>query len=228
MNSSNGSTDEIENRLPLTITSISVQKKRTDRFSLFHEKEFLIGVSAQTLLDYSIKKGSTLTHELYLKIQHSEDYQKIKDAIYVYLSGRDHATFELKQKVMKKGFDSSLIESVLDEFDQKGLLDDENFARKFATDKAEFKNWGPNKIKSELIKKGISKKIAEKVVQKLSDSLEQDQICVDLLRKRKQHFLREEDPLKRKQKMFRYLAGKGYHSTEISKATDIILKELNA
>lgn len=224
----NPSTPDIEARLPLTITSISVQKKRTDRFSLFHEKEFLIGVSAQTLTDYNLRKGTVLTHDLFLKIQHSEDYQKIKDAIYRYLSGRDHASFELKQKVMKKGFDASLIDSVLDEFDQKGLLNDEVFAKKFAADKSEFKRWGPVKIKQALYKKGISKPIAEKVIQNLSKNLAQDQICVDLLRKRKTHFSREEDPLKRKQKMYRYLGGKGYHGKAISKAIDSITKEFDA
>ena len=224
----NPSNPDIENRLPLTITSISVQKKRKDRFSLFHEKEFLIGVSAQTLTDYNIRKGTVLTHDLFLKILHSEDYQKIKDAIYRYLSGRDHASFELKQKVMKKGFDAALIDSVLEEFDQKELLNDEVFAKKFAVDKSEFKRWGPVKIKQALYKKGISKPIAEKVVQNLSKNLAQDQICVDLLRKRKAHFSREEDPLKRKQKMYRYLAGKGYHGKSISKAIDSISNEFDA
>lgn len=222
------STDDIKNILPLRITSISVQKKRTDRFSLFHEKQFLIGVSAQTLIDYSIQKGTTLTPELYKQLTHAEDYQKVKDAFYRYLSGRDHASFELKQKVLKKGFSSDLIESVIEEFDDKGLLNDEKFANKFAADKAEFKKWGPKKIKSELFKKGITKNVVEKVIQKLAESLEQDQICVDLLRKRKQHFLREQDQIKRKQKMYRYLAGKGYNGTTISKAIEQITEDLNA
>jgi regulatory protein len=228
MMTGNNSSKPVEDQLPLPITSISAQKKRRDRFSLFNDKQFLIGLSSQTLIDFSIQKGVQLTPELYKKLQHAEEYQTVKDSFYRYLSGRDHAAFELKQKAIKKGFNLALIESVLDEFNRKGLLNDENFARKFASDKAEFKKWGPNKIRHALYKKGISKPIIEKVVQNLSDNLEQSQICVDLLRKRKQHFLREADPLKRKQKMYRYLTGKGYSGRDITAATDQISKEFDA
>lgn len=219
--------NSIEDQLPLTITSISVQKKRNDRFSLFHEDQFLIGVSSKTLIDFSIQKGTELTHELFNNIQYSEEYQAVKESFYRYLGGRDHAAFELKQKALKKGFDDELVNSVLEEFDKKGLLNDEVFARKFSFDKAEFKKWGPNKIQNALYKKGISKHIVEKVVQNLSEDLEQTQICVDLLRKRRNHFLREADPIKRKQKMYRYLTGKGYIGSDVSKATDLISKEFD-
>jgi len=70
--------NSIEDQLPLTITSISVQKKRSDRFSLFHEDQFLIGVSSKTLIDFSIQKGTELTHELFNNIQYSEEYQAVK------------------------------------------------------------------------------------------------------------------------------------------------------
>jgi regulatory protein len=217
----------IEDQLPLTITSIAAQKKRNDRFSLFHQDQFLIGVSSKTLIDFSIQPGTKLTPELYNNIQYAEEYQAVKESFYRYLGGRDHAAFELKQKALKKGFEDQLVLSVLEEFGKKGLLNDEVFARKFAYDKAEFKRWGPNKIQNALYEKGISKHIVEKVVQNLSDDLEQTQICVDLLHKRRKHFLREADPIKRKQKMYRYLTGKGYTGSDVSKATDLISKEFD-
>jgi len=211
---------DISEKLPLKITSVSTQKKRKDRFSLFHDDTFLVGVSSQTLIDLSIKKGVELTPFLFEKILEAEEYQKIKDTFYDYLSRRDHGSFELKQKALKKGFPSNVIDDVLDEFDQKGLLNDESFAKKFAADKAEFKNWGPIKIKAALRKKGVSNRVAEKAVQTITNDLDQVQICVDLLTKRKRHFFRETDTLKRKQKMYRYLAGKGFTAPTITKAID--------
>ena len=218
---------DISDKLPLKITSISPQKKRKDRFSLFHEDTFLVGVSSQTLIDLSLKKGVELTPFLFEKISDAEEYQKVKDTFYDYLSRRDHGSFELKQKALKKGFHSNIINDVLDEFDRKGLLNDESFAKKFAADKAEFKQWGPVKIKSALRKKGISKNIAEKTVHSITNDLDQVQICVDLLSKRKSHFLRETDPLKRKQKMYRYLAGKGFTGSVVTKAIDTIKNDFD-
>lgn len=213
---------DITGKLPLKITSISPQKKRRDRFSLFHEKTFLIGVSAQTLIDYSIEKGVELTPFLFDKLRKSEEYQKVKDTFYDYLSRRDHGSIELKQKGSKKGFSPEIMADVLNELDQKGLIDDLSFAQKFASDKAEFKQWGPRKIKSELLRKGIQKQVAEKAIKEITNNLDQQQICVDLLMKKERRYMRETDPFKRKQKMYRYLAGKGFSGNVIKKAIDTV------
>ena len=220
--------DPVAEKLPLRVTSISPQKKRNDRFSLFHDKTFLIGVSSQTLLDFSLDKGTELTHSLYQSIKKAEEHQKIKDRAYLLLSGRDHASVELKQKLLKKGFSAAIIEDVLQELDDKELLRDDRFAKKFATDKAELRKWGPIKIKQALLKKGVGKNAAEIAVENATSDLEQDQICVDLALKRRSRFLREPDLFKRKQKIYRYLAGKGYTSDSIKKALPIILEKLNA
>ncbi len=221
-------TSSITHELPLTVTTITPQKKRSDRFSLFHKKKFIIGVSGQTLLDFSIQKGVEITPSLFRKLSQAEDYSKVKDAAYRYLSRRDHGSFELKQKIQKKDYPSKVINRVIQEFEEKGMINDEVFAQKFADDKAEFKKWGPNKIKHALFKKGVHRKIVEKVVQNLSTNLEQDQICVDLALKRRRHFLREGDFYKRKQKIYAYLTQKGYKSPAIKKALPKIMEHLNA
>ena len=214
-------------KLPLEITSVTPQKKRKERFSLFHESEFLMGVSTDTLLSYSLSEGVVLTPTLYQKIKESEEYSAVKDRCYLLLSGRDHSAGELCTKLVQKGFKREMINRVVDEFAEKGLLNDREFARKFATDKAELRGWGPVKIKNELIKKGVSKSAAIEAIKSVEENLDQTQICVDLALKRNRHFLREEDPHKRKQKIYRYLAGKGYRSEAITKAIPTILNKLN-
>lgn len=218
----------IEGKLPLTVTSITPQKKSPHRFSLFHDKLFLIGVSAQTLLDYSIQKGVELTPSLYRQLQESEEYSKVKESFYSYLSRRDHTAFELRRKVQKKNFSSRVLDGVLNEFELKGLLNDRAFAEKFAADKFNLNQWGPVKIKSALLKKGVGKIIAKEAIENELNNLEQDQICVDLARKRKRHFLREEDPFKRKEKVYAYLAGKGFTCNVINKAMPEIIKLFDA
>lgn len=222
-----GDDQGLVDKLPLEITSVKPQKKRKERYSLFHKSEFLIGVSADTLLSYSLSDGVILTPSLYRQIKKSEEYTAVKDRCYLLLSGRDHSAGELRSKLAKKGFDRELVAQVVDEFSEKGLLNDREFARKFAADKSELRGWGPVKIKNELLKKGVSKEAAAGAVKSLEENLDQTEICVDLALKRKQHFLREDDPRKRKQKIYRYLAGKGYRPKAISKAIPTILGKLN-
>lgn len=218
----------IENKLPLPVTKITIQKKNQDRFSLFHDKLFLIGISRKTRNDFSIEEGVTLTLSLFKQLNDAEDLVAIREACFRYLSRRDHSSSELKQKVSKKGYKESDIDQVIQNLSENGYLDDESFAAKFVEEKTELNQWGPKKIKSHLYKKGIDRKIIENVLSQQTDNLQQQQICVDLVLKRKRHFLREEDAYKRKQKIYRYLAGRGFSGSVIKKSLPRITDKLHA
>lgn len=220
--------NSIEERLPLTITSIKPQKKRKNRVSLFHEDLFLMGISIRALELFPVRTGTKLTPTLFKKLRNTEAYQQIRDTFYDYLARRDHTAFELRQKARKKGFQQDQAEDIIREFSQKNLLNDDVFAKKFAADKAEFRKWGPLKIKHALIRKGIDKNVAEKSIQFISEGLEQAQICVDLALKRKRYFLREENSVKRKQKIYNYLVRKGYPDAVVKNALPEILKSIDA
>lgn len=219
---------EVESKLPLPVTKITVQKKNQDRFSLFHEKLFLIGISRKTRNDFSIEEGVTLTPSLFRQLKDAENLVAIREACFRYLSRRDHSSFELKQKVGKKGYNQQDIDQVVQNLAYKGYLNDESFAAKFVQEKTELNQWGPKKIRSHLYKKGIDRKIIENVLSQQTDDLHQQQICVDLALKRKRHFLREKDEYKRKQKIYRYLAGRGFAGSVIKKSLPRITDKLHA
>lgn len=223
----NGAVDKIVDNLPLKITDIRPQKKNRDRFSLFFTNQFLLGVSLQTLSDYSLIPGTELTHQLYRKLKEAENYHAIKQSCLGYLSRRNHASFELKSKLKKKGYDPNNINQVLQEFTEKGWIDDEQFALSYASEKAEVNYWGPKKIQAALYKKGIEKKLADKSVKLVFENLQQHQVCVNLALKKKRKFLRENDLFKRKQKIYQYLAGRGFTSRSISEALPTILNQLD-
>ncbi|MDX1641251.1 MAG: regulatory protein RecX [Balneolaceae bacterium] len=226
--SKSADSDPIESKLPLPVTKITVQKKNRDRYSLFHNEQFLIGVSRKTLNDFSIEEGVTLTPSLFQQLSDAENLVAIREACFRYLSGRDHSSFELKQKVGKKGFREEDVDQVIANLAESGYLNDEEFASKFAKEKIEFNQWGPKKIKSHLYKKGLDRKIIEKVLEQKTDDLQLQQICVDLVMKRKRHFLRENDDFKRKQKIYRYLSGRGFSGSVIKKSLPRIIDTLNA
>lgn len=219
---------DVVSELPLTVTRISVQKKNQDRYSLFHNEQFLIGISRKTRNDFSIEEGVTLTPSLYRKLNDAEDFVAIREACFRYLSRRDHSSSELKQKVSKKGYKEGDIEQVIENLSDSGYLDDKAFATKFAEEKTELNQWGPKKIRSHLYKKGIDRTIIDKVLTQKTDDLQLQQICVDLVMKRKRYFLREDDDFKRKQKIYRYLAGRGFSGSVIKKSLPRITDKLHA
>ena len=218
--------DEPDQLLPGAITSISVQKKNKERYSIFVGEEFLIGVSEQTLLKFNLSKGDTINHALLRKIEREEGRFAVKSYMMKRLGSRDHSRKELFTKAIRKEYPKDVIENVLDELEEKGYLNDTSFAEKFAQDKSHLNKWGPNKIKAHLYKKGISSEVAERSIQKVFENKNIKEVLLHLVLKAKRRFLREDDPYKRKRKVVDHLARKGYRSSNIYKYIDELMKAI--
>lgn len=205
--------DELIPLLPLTITAIQVQKKNKERFSLYHEDRFLLGVSIQSLVSCSLKKGTVLTSEKLDAILGIEQYSRAKEYTLAILSRRDHSVQELIVKGIKKGFNKDVLERVTHELQTNNYLNDQRFASNFIHDAIEFRKWSLNKIKFELGKKGVSKSIISELFDGFDEAIWKEQMY-SLVHKNKAKFIRS-DTTKRKKKMYDYLARKGYSSTLI-------------
>lgn len=218
--------DEAKNHLPGVITSIRVQKNNRERYSIFVDEEFLLGISEQTLLEFNLAKGDEITSPYLQKLQREEGRFAVKSYMMDRLSSRDHARKELFNKAIRKDYSKEVIENVLDELQEKGYLNDASFAEKYASDKSQLNKWGPAKIKAHLYKKGISNSVAEKSIKKAFEGEDLKQTFLDLVLKRKRRFLREENPYKRKKKVFDHLARKGYRASNIYKHLDELMKAI--
>ena len=214
--------------LPATVTSVKAQKKRSDRYSLFCGDRFLVGVSASTLIRFNLEKGVEITPALYEQIATEENKGALNDYLLRLLARRDHSRNELKTKALQKGYNLELIQQAIEVLDEKKYINDQEFARKFTSDKITIQQWGPLKIKAELHKRGIAEKTADFILQDTANDLELIQICVDLAIKRKRHFARESDDFKRKQKVAAYLQQKGFPFEIINRALPEIIDRLNA
>lgn len=214
--------EEAQALLPAVISDIQVQKKNANRFSLFVENQFLIGVSEATLSQLNLKKGVTITPSLFQKIIESEDRFSAREYLFRILSRRDHSRKELQDKAYKKGYSGNFIEEILDEFEQKEYINDSKFALSYASDKFEFNNWGPYKIRTQLFKKGISKQVTEEVIQNVFGDEAIKESMVELIQKKKKRYLREPEE-KRRKKVFDFLMRKGYDSEYILKYMDELL-----
>ncbi|MEX1212925.1 MAG: regulatory protein RecX [Balneolaceae bacterium] len=213
--------------LPVEVTSVHVQKKRSDRISLFHDKQFLIGLSESVRQSFKIGAGTQLTRSLWDQICRAEERQETRDHLLRLLGRRSHTRTELFRKGRQKGGDSELLEEELDRLEEQGYLDNAEFAKQFVHDKLHLRGWGPRKIQGELRRRGVSSGRAAEAVRRESDTLDLTRICVDLALKRRGHFLREEDVFRRRQKIAAWLQRKGYSRESITAAMPEILERLD-
>ena len=79
------------------------------------------------------------------------------------LTRREHSSQELKQKLVHKGFAISLVEPLLEDLRQEGLLSDERFAESYTRSRMS-RGFGPARIKQELRQRGASDDIIEATI----------------------------------------------------------------
>lgn len=119
----------------------------------------------------------------------------------------------------KKGYSSTEIQGVIDRLIRERLLDDARYAQDWAYSKVPTKLWGRDRIRKELLARGISiDHIAEAIHQVYSEYPEEDLALRAARKKWKSVFSR--DSLKARQKVGSYLQRQGFPFEMIIKALD--------
>ncbi len=84
-----------------------------------------------------------------LNQEQATDPVAVEQAAVALLARRDFASGELRQKLLKQGFEHAAIEAVVGDLLARGLLDDVRFAEHFVGYHAD-RGQGPNRIREEL------------------------------------------------------------------------------
>lgn len=87
-----------------------------------------------------------------------------------YLSMREHNRSELKQKLLSKGYEIELVESVLDSLASEGSLSEERYVYSFVRSNNKRHPEGKSLVLARLCSKGANKVIAKEVLDEMYDS----------------------------------------------------------
>jgi len=126
---------------------------------------------------------------------------------------------EVRYKLVEWGMRGDELEEILSDLITNNFLNEERFAKSYASGKFNIKKWGRIKIKQGLKLKGVP----DRILQKALYSLDDDDYMQTLknLAVKKADTLTENNPLKRKYKLMSYLQGRGFEN-------DLILLVLKA
>jgi len=153
-----------------------------------------------------------------------DEFQKAYDKALRLLTSRDHSVFELRSKLIQRGFSSDVARRVIEECRRLNLVDDERFARNYS-EELKSRGCGGVKIKNSLRRKRID---AELIAEVMPDSPEEK---ADEYERARAIFLRkleslkkESDPRKKKDKLCRHLASKGFSSGVVFRLVGELLR----
>ncbi len=92
------------------------------------------------------------------------EFEKAKKATAKMLSVKMYTCDEVCRRLIQKGFSKEVSESVVVEFCNAGILNDEEYAKLYVHDAICVNMKGPHRVRQELLMKGIAASIAEKAV----------------------------------------------------------------
>jgi regulatory protein len=148
--------------------------------------------------------------------QKIDDKAKAMDRAMRLLAARAHYSGELRTKLYRKNFTKAAIDYVESECWRMRLLDDEQFAHDLCSELSS-RGFGPYQIKFRMRKKGIPAEMIEQAMAEMAEEEPDAELeAAEYSFNTKMRLLvREEDPRKKREKLYRYMMTRGFTSDVI-------------
>lgn len=205
----------------MKITSIEPQKSK-NRVNVYVDNVFSIGIDEELRFKYKLEVGMEVDDAFIENILRAEEKNKALNYTLNLLSYRQRSEKEIYNSLKRKGFEESYIENAMDYCRENGYLNDKTFAESFIKDKINLNKLGPQRIKYELMLKGVSKDIIEESL--IVDSDDQYDAAMELALKKLNSY-KNDDKNSIYRKLTGFLGRKGYSYDIISKVLKEILKD---
>ena len=140
-------------------------------------------------------------------------FDEIKQKLVNYCVYQDRCHTEVEQKMREFLLIPEAKEEILLYLMKENFLNEERFAKSYVRGKFYIKKWGKNKIKLNLLQKGISEKL---ILKSFSEINQEDYVKeLKLLIEKLQPLGKGLKEYQRKQKLIKFLMSKGYEYEEI-------------
>lgn len=106
------------------------------------------------------------------------------DAAYRLLARCPRSRLELEHRLRRKGVPEEEIRRVLERLEGFGYLGDRAFAGQWARDRVARHRWGPQRIRIELVRKGIAKEWIEEALRGIFEDQGEEAGAMELLSRR--------------------------------------------
>ena len=136
------------------VTAIEPQARHANRFNLYVDNEFALGLSA--MVAARLRVGQMLTEEELAELARTEALEDARERALRFLEPRPRSSAEVKQHLFKKKIATDVIEQTITRLTEAGLLDDAAFAKYWVENRETFRPRAGRALKFELKRKGIS------------------------------------------------------------------------
>jgi regulatory protein len=173
---------------------------------------------------YPISAGKIVDSLLYQQLKVESARFTCRQKALNYLAVRSRSEQEVRNHLLKKGFQKDIINEILAGVKDNGYLNDYDYALRYISSKKKSKVIGQNVLKRDLYKKGIDKNIIKKAIKETgADITDPDEIYGLALKKMKSL----ENKKNKVAKLIFFLKQKGFSEDAIRSVVDRIGNEGN-
>lgn len=204
------------------ITKIEVQKRNKDRVNIYIDNEYAFSISMELVYKENLKAKMEIDVDRLKDIADKEGYLKCKNTALRIIERTYKTEKEMRHKLKEKEYTDNQIDKTLEFLREYNFINDEYYAKAYINDKLASR--GRQKIKYDLIKKGIDRNLIDERLSCI-DSTDEKNKAFDIAKKKYNSLKkRESDTYKLSGKLYRFLMSKGY-DYEIVK--DVVKKVMN-
>jgi len=135
------------------ITAIEPQAKHSNRFNIFVDEQFALGLSA--FVAARLQTGQEITVAELEALARAEAREKAHEKALRFLEPRPRSVAEVKEHLRKKKFPAEIIDETLARLKDAQLLDDDAFAQYWVENRETFRPRGGRALRFELKRKGV-------------------------------------------------------------------------
>jgi regulatory protein len=143
------------------VAAVSVSGTQGEKARLQLEDGLELALATETLLAEALRPGDTVDAPLRARLVEAGLRWRIREAALRLLAHRARSRGELAARLRRKDFPPRLIRTVLDDFQERGWLDDEAFARSWIRDRLRLRPRGRRALLAELRRKGVEAAVIE-------------------------------------------------------------------
>lgn len=187
----------------MKVTAIKQQVKNPERVSIFVDGKYEFSLSLDELVKYKLKNNDELDKANLKKFKKISADGKLRARALEWLLNRPHSEREFRDYLYRKKTEPEQIDSLVNDFTEKGYLDNTKFALWFTELQAR-RGKSDRAIKAELFKKGIGRELADETMpESAGDESQRLKAMIDKKRRLTRY---KNDP----QKLAKYLTAQGF------------------
>lgn len=192
---------------------LKYEKTGSGKYRIILDNGEVIDTYDQVILKDDLLLKSELTASQYQQIFIENRFTEAYRLCVKYVAIRIRSTKEIRDYLIRKGFNEDEIEEVIRRLSNDRVLDDEHFTECFIKDKLNFTGMGQYRIIAELKKHDI----ANEMIDKYSYLWDKEVIIkrIDKLVDKQMKSNRKLDQYKLRNKIYYYLLNLGYYSDDI-------------